>query len=1198
MNLKSIDIIGFKSFAERVTLTFPEGITCVVGPNGCGKSNIIDAVRWVLGEQNARTLRSELMEEMIFNGTARRKPLGMAEVCLNFSDPGHMLGLGTDEVSVSRRIFRDGQSIYSINRKTGKLREVHELFMDTGMGSHAYSMIEQEMVKAVLSDKAEERRFLFEEAAGIQKYKQRRKIALRRLESTDGDLLRINDIVGEVERTVRSLARQMRKARRHQALTEKLRRVAVTLAVRELDSLAAEEEPLVRCLAEVGERLAAAIAVEDTEGAKYEGLRTRIIECERSGVELANRLEGLADGIRRSQDELGSLREERSAGKARIAANQERLQLLAGEIERRAGELETSSRQLEDLRGALAGAQGEHAAASQAAREQSQAVEAAREQTRCLEAKRDQLLRASAASSSKAEVLAESIIGQNQRSAELTGQVQEFKTELAKSAARLDELDRRISAFEQERATIAKATDDKGAILNEHKARVESQGDKLKEEKLALDSLTGEYTVLERLQREMEGFGEGVRTLFTGESKTRGLEAVVAEVFSTEPRYEQAVEAALGVRLQGIITTDTSSMLGAIETLRTSHAGRASFIARDLVNGYNGNGERLKGPPVVAYCDEVVSCKGEYEFLRKLLFSGVAIVEDLDKAVGLQQKAARPLHMVTLGGETLCQYVVSGGSVDNAQAEGTLLKRRSRMEKIAARASEVSSRADKIESGLAGLALESEELEREHNTILESLAKIDSKLVSVKAERTRAALENESLDSRRQTACAESATAAARAADLSGQRETLTAAADSAQQSLGELEARISAARQGLERQESVGRKASDIMQEVSLKLTAHKARLDELEKSNDHLKQERDCAEREKQSLEEQIENRKSLLVHLDTREELVRESLDQAFERRTVQMARRSSHDQELAGLKEQAAELEDRLKIMRTEREKASETRHQYELEMEKITSRRERITGQIRDSFEIEIDALPEDFPMYPDPGDEKEKAGPATTELVEEIRERIRRLGPVNILALDEYDTQKERLEFLLAQRDDLVAARDSLLQLVDEINKTARERFLDTFSKVQENFQDIFGTLFEGGQAHVKLAEEDDPLESPIEVSARPRGKKLLGLGLLSGGEKALTALALLFAIYSVKPSPFCILDEVDAPLDDANIDRFLSIIRRFSEHTQFVIVTHNKRTMEVADCLYGVTMQEAGVSKVVSVRLDEVDSTGGGFDG
>ncbi|MBN2287920.1 MAG: AAA family ATPase, partial [Candidatus Glassbacteria bacterium] len=344
----------------------------------------------------------------------------------------------------------------------------------------------------------------------------------------------------------------------------------------------------------------------------------------------------------------------------------------------------------------------------------------------------------------------------------------------------------------------------------------------------------------------------------------------------------------------------------------------------------------------------------------------------------------------------------------------------------------------------------------------------------------------------------------------------------------------------------------------------------------------------------EEQIGRRKTELVEFDRREEAVRTALDQAFERRTGLEARRVSHEQDLAALKDQARQLEDSLKRVRSEREQATTIRHHCELELEKIASRRERTIQQVADNHGIDLCALPEDFPLFPNPEDEKEKDEEASAGLVEELRERLHKLGPVNLLALEDYEREKERLDFLQSQRDDLVAARESLLQLVDEINKTARQRFLDTFSRVQDNFQDIFGALFEGGQAHVSLVDEEDPLESPIEVAARPRGKRLLGLGLLSGGEKALTALALLFAIYSVKPSPFCILDEVDAPLDDANIDRFLSIIRRFSEHTQFVIVTHNKRTMEVADCLYGVTMQEAGVSKVVSVRLDQVDDQGG----
>ena len=1190
MKLKSIELIGFKSFANRVKLTFPTGITAIVGPNGCGKSNVIEAIRWVLGEQNARILRSERMEEVIFNGTRRRKPLGMAEVFLNFSDPEHLLGLEMDEVRVSRKIFRSAESIYAINQTTCRLRDVQELFMDTGMGSHAYSMIEQSMVEAILSDRAEERRFLFEEAAGIMKYKQRRKIALRRLEGTEGDLLRINDIVAEVERTTRSLGRQLRKARRYQVLTDKQRRVAVTLAVEELDRLRAEEEPLKLNFAEVTERLAAAMAAEDLEGARYETLRARIIEGEAAAEELSRKLSQVSRDIHEAENELGELREKRSAGREWVAVNQDRLLAYSENIGRRNEELEKINQQVEDLRGAVAGAEGEYTAARQAAAEQSSLGEGARKRVAALEAERDKSLRHSAALTSKAEALEEAVGRQDTRADELTQQAQDLEEELTETSTPLEELSRRISSLEDQCSALAEAAEEKTVVLNEHKSRFESLNENFRQEKLALDSLTGEYSVLERLQKEMEGFGEGVRSLFKGPQRIKGLEAVVAEVFTTEPRYERAVEAALGIRLQGIITSDTSSMLGAIEKLRESGAGTATFIARDLVDGGNSNGEPLEGPAVLAYCDEVVNCNPEYEFLRKLLFSSIAIVENLEIAVGLQHSAKSPLHLVTLSGETLYRYAVSGGSSESSQTEGTLLKRRRRMDKITAEAAEISGRVKKIEAKLGGLSTRGQQLEQEYSDTRHTLQDLENKLAGLRAERTRISLKRESLAARKAAAEEEAAAAAARVSELEAQREEVAAAADTALQSLDELESKIAGARADLDRQEAVGQKATEIIQEVSLKLTAHKTRLDELEKNAAHLEGECKSAEEERQRLAAQIDQRKSELLQFDQREESVRSAIDQAFEQRTGMEARRNELEQELAAFRDQARKLEDRLKQIRTEREQVTEIRHQRELEIEKIASRRERIIQQVSDNHGIDMSALPEDFPMFPNPEDEKERDEKATVELLEELRERIRKLGPVNLLALEDYEKEKERLDFLLTQRNDLVTARESLLQLVDEINKTARERFLDTFSKVQDNFQEIFGALFDGGQAHVSLVDEEDPLESPIEVTARPRGKRLLSLGLLSGGEKALTALALLFAIYSVKPSPFCILDEVDAPLDDANIDRFLLIIRRFAKHTQFVIVTHNKRTMEVADSLYGVTMQEAGVSKVVSVRLDQVE--------
>ena len=1191
MNLKAIEIAGFKSFANRVKLEFPRGITAIVGPNGCGKTNVIEAVRWVLGEQNIRTLRGERMEEVIFNGTAQRKPLGMAEVRLSFSDPEQKMGLEAEEFYIGRQIFRSGESNYYINTKSCRLKDVQDLFMDTGMGSNAYSMIEQRMVEAVLSDRAEERRFLFEEAAGIQKYKLRRKFALRKLEATEGDLQRINDIVGEVQRTVNSLSRQVRKARNYKRLDGKLRRVAVTLARDELARLAGEEQPLTTDLHRLQDELARLAAVESTHSARSEELQTRITDRQRSADQLFERLDELNRSIRQAEDELTVSREKRAAGQEWIAEGGQRLESLEKNIAGRNEELAGYREQVEALRRAVGECEQEHSAASRGAREKFELVMQARRVLTEAQSRREELLQRAAGCASKVEALEDAAFYEKKRAADLAEKSERLAEEQGRLEAAQAAQEEKLRGLQEERRVLQRQYEELQQELNVARTAAETLKEKLSRAGFARDRLDSERELLVRLQKAMEGFGEGVRTLFSAGAGDQGLEGVAAEIFSTEARYERAVEAALGLRLQSIVARDTGAVLGAIRYLKEKGAGSATFISRDLVNGYRAQNGRIEGP-VIAYCDQVVRCDGRYEFLRELLFKGVAIVEDLPTAIELQKKSDHPLHLVTLAGETVCQYAVSSGSSGEKQSGAALLQRKRRVEEIAAEIEAASASIGTLEHEFSEASVVVGRLERDSLERREALGALEESLGGMQAAVTGLSLQAGNARAGRETAEAEAAEALEKADQLAAERDEMIGKAESARAELEQLGARVEEAAGRLAKSEEASRAEGGALQEISLRLAGKKASLGEVEKSYSLLERECQAASAECRELAGEIEKKKALLEELERRESELRDQLEELFGERGGLDEEKEKFEAALSELRSELGEIEKQLRSLRVEKETATEARHKVEMELERISSRKLMVLGRMKDSFGVEMAGLEQDFPFFPNE-EEREAGQQATPELAAELQERIRRLGPVNVLALEEFEKEKERLDFLQQQRDDLAGARYSLLRLIEEINKTARERFLDTFTRVQNNFQDIFTSLFEGGQAHVSLADESDPLESPIEVIARPRGKKMLGLGLLSGGEKALTALALLFAIYSVKPSPFCILDEADAPLDDANIDRFLTIIRRYSENTQFVIVTHNKRTMESADRLYGVTMQEAGVSKVVSVQLGQIAEDG-----
>jgi len=1191
MKLKAIEISGFKSFANKVRLEFTEGITAIVGPNGCGKTNVIEAVRWVLGEQNIRTLRGERMEEVIFNGTAERKPLGLAEVRLFFLDPDQRMGFDAEEFVVGRQIFRDGESNYFINGRLCRLKDIQDLFMDTGMGSNAYSMIEQRMVEAVLSDRAEERRFLFEEAAGIQKYKQRRRFAMRKLEATEGDLQRLGDIVAEVQRTVGSLGRQVAKARRYQKLSELLRRVSVTLAREELAALAAERKPLAERLLSLKERLAELAAAESTRAARTEELHGRINQRQAQAEELFTELAELNRGIREAEDELTANREKRAASADWIAEAGKRLETLTVNIQARETELAEFDSRVDELAAEVKSCEQEYAEARRAADEKAQDERLARANLAAEQRRREELAGRATSCTSRAEAIEDAAAYERKRAAELIERIRALAGKHEETAGRLAALEEKISAAEEEAKVRRRELAACEERLGQARERLTGIEKEITAESIARDRLLSEKELLDRLQREMEGFGEGVKALFTGEAAADGLEAVAAEVFRTEERFERAVESALGIRIQSVVTRDTAAMLAAIGRLKRTDGGSATFISRDLVNGYRARNGRID-IPVLAWCEDVVRCAGEYDFLKKLLLSDVAIVEDLPTAIALQKRSEEPLNLVTLSGETLNMYAVSGGASTATRTGSALLNRRRRLNDIEAEIASAGAKAASLQVELekAGRSLRLLEQEREEHQA--ALAELEEGTSDLRSSRDRLDLEAANLTSSREEAESRAAEAGEKAAGLAAEKDELIRRAGQAQAELAEVEKAIELATRRVEACEAADRQDGGALQDVSLRLAEKRARLSEVEKSRSLMERELEAARGDKARLAEDIESRKGLTRTLKERDQVLHAGLEEAFGRREELTAARDEHEAALAELRQEIDQIETELRGLRKEKEQASEARYQVELELERITSRHNLVTGRISDNFNLDLENLDEDFPFFPDP-EERERGETASRELAEDLQDKIAKLGPVNVLSLEEYDREKERLDFLERQRDDLVSARNSLLRLIEEINKTARERFLDTFRQVQDNFQDIFSSLFEGGTAHVSLADESDPLESPIEVIARPRGKKMLGLGLLSGGEKALTALALLFAIYTVKPSPFCILDEADAPLDDANIDRFLTIIRRYARSTQFVMVTHNKRTMESADCLYGVTMQELGVSKVVSVQLNQVGDNG-----
>jgi chromosome segregation protein len=1232
--LERLDIQGFKSFPQRVRVDFGAGITSVVGPNGSGKTNIVEAIRWVLGEQNMRHLRGDTLEDVIFTGSAHRKPLGMAEVSLTMVNNRGVLPSEYSTVQIARRTFRNGQSEYLINKNPCRLRDVRDLFLDTGMGSHAYSLIERGMVDNVLSDESGQRRFLFEEAAGIMRYKTRKKEALQKLDLTLADLTRVHDIIGEIEREVRSLARQVGKARRHGRLRDEIRAIDLGVAKETYDRLSSETRVLraERSDAEnrrsvLGGTLArheAELEEHKLELLKREGdvrlAQEALSEHEARGAALLNevavlreRRAGLAEKLEHARSEASRLRasvEEVRAHLARIEGDRERLVQAQAEREaeerRLEAELADMGPKLEERRAALAERKQLSLDLFEARVMQESSARTWREKRRDLETRKNELLAQRDSLARDEAALREGIL-EIERSLETTSR------EVAQARERVLEALAAIVAAE---------------------ARIAEQDEIEMRAREAHAALEARHATLRELKESYEGYDASVRWLVAGPSRPARVLGTVGDVIQASGEWLTALEAALGEAVQFIVAERTDAALEALRALEQSGEGRATFISLDRVSRSRVTpvpDDVLSAPGVLGTLLDHVRFEPGYVALASFLLSGVVVVDSIDTGLKLNERfAGERLHFVTPRGERVVGPGIFQGGSGSTRA-GSVLRReeeltelwasigtssealaailRTSEERRAARASAqaVHEEAARLRSSSeeAHRALESRRTEQtiRGDAMAQAAAAVGSSLAAAESELERALSE------------AEQAELALQSADLERGRVDEVLAREEAEVRTMEYERERRVALHAEARVEATRARSA-----VEAGALEHERLLRSAEEA------ERGIASREEEAVQTENRIRETETLGAEREAELALEIQRKAERELILQKAREQFG--EVKGLSD---DLESRVREVRREHAELTERLHRAELEQAEADGEMRRLLERIRNEYEVDLGAyvLPdaleageageenalveiEDVDLEPDTGRVQDEAivdrsdddaageiesgslgakpvAPGATREEREARlrwlqEKLRSIGPVNLLAVQDYEERRQRLGFLTGQRKDLDDARQSLLEAIEKINATASELFLTTFQKVNENFQKVFTSLFEGGESALLLT-GDDPLEAEIEILARPRGKKPQSLSLLSGGEKALTAIALLFAIYLVKPSPFCILDEVDAPLDDANVDRFVQLLREFAVNTQFIVVTHNKKTMEVADYLYGVTMEEPGVSKLVSVR-------------
>ena len=1189
MRLEQIVIQGFKSFAEKTEVRVLPGITCIVGPNGCGKSNVGDAIRWALGEQSPKLLRGTKMEDVIFHGSASRRPIGLAEVNLVFDNDG-TLGVPWSEVSVARRLYRTGESEYILNKNACRLRDIQDLLAGTGVNPKAYALMDQERLNHVLTAKPWERRVFIEEAAGVARYKQQRSETQGKLDATRQNLQRVRDVMDEVKRQLNSLERQAKKAQQYKALHQEKQSLALAMLAADFAALLARQEAVARDMerlaAERGERdariaqLAAReatqrVAIQEAEYLLAD-LKQAVQKLQLEAERLISRREQLTLQVAELGEEEVRLAEEiRGIGERRVALHAERVDKIQGlgdaearqiEVARRIAEMEAD---LEQARGRLAG----H-------RERLEALRLA--QVRAAGARAD-LVR------EEAELRERALHGSRQRErleAELAAARVEGDT-VAASRLAIEESHRRVA---QEVATLGAELHAVRAALEEREAlRVHVQAG-LAETRVALATGRSQHEALERLEREREGYGAGVRAIFAGTGRTEGVVGTVADLLEVPAGLESAVEAVLGDRLQWVVVERFAEARAAVAYLERERAGSATFLPLETLPAANGTpGDGHPAPPdglEIRWALRHVGCPRP-ELLHYLL-GRVGIVDHLDQAEALWRRNGVVATYVTPSGEVLSPTGrVTGGRRDGERQDEALsiLRRKRTIRQLAEdiegmardveRQGQVLDRLDRLVASLRAreLALQSS-LQTRETTRLTSEKDRESALRE--EDRVRRYLDTLGVETRQIDE--ERAATAERL-------EQVMAALRSVQATEAGLDQEMVALRDGVETAQVAEAALRQELTEFRVELAKVSERVDGLRRDIQRIEElSHEAGARLEQAAQRRAQT-------LDRRAELSQErervdaaAREAAGDRDRVEGEVRVAaerHQLEVAALQA----LDGETRAAEQDRARLTSEIHRLDLSATEDRVRSEELVHQGRRAHGIET---AEALQALHDP--ERDLAAVRTRH--DELQSKLEGLGAVNLVADDEYRELEERLTFLRTQHDDLVGSIKDLERALRGMTRTAQERFQQAFDEVNRHFKDIFARLFDGGRAELRMVEpeegDEDPLELGVELLAQPRGKRLQAVSLMSGGEKALTGLALLFAIFYFRPSPFCVLDEVDAPLDDANIHRFLRVLRELVTKTQFLVITHNRRTMEAADVLYGVTMEEPGLSRLVSVKLTE----------
>jgi len=1247
LRIKSLQLHGFKSFVDRTVFSFDDGMTCVVGPNGCGKSNVVDAIKWVMGEQSARKLRGKGMDDVIFAGAENRPPIGMAEVCLTFDNSDGQAPAAYaaySEIEVSRRLYRSGESEYLMNKAPARLKDVHDFFRDTGIGLRGYTIVEQGKVAEIVSSKPEDRRGLIEEAAGIGKYKARRREAESKMRSTEQNLTRVNDVLGEIRRQISSLERQAKRAARYKRLQETQRVLELSLASDERKSLLEEVERESGSLGTLKDQMTALEAnLAERELAAQEH-RIGLAAAEKAVSAGAEKLYGLRSEIKNLEGRIELARREGDNLEESSSRSQEELSALGDQLTAAEQEARTAKEELDQLERGLA---QEQAGIEEAERE----VQTAQEVMRERESERDtknaahvELLTAVARAEDRIASLGDRRASIDQRMRGVDADVEAQQTQALEAGLEQSSLEEGLRNLLADRDRLQEQLRDSIRGHEDAKEGVRVATEASQESLTAAQTSQARYDSLREVVEGRQDIGAGARHLLTGGPEVAskyGLKGLVRELLEAEPDVERAVEAVLAERAEAIVIDESRGALAALEALRRDEAGRGVFVVQ-RAQPEVPSGIVPLGDPLL----KRVRPRAGSESVARSLLGDVYLVERLEQAFEHFGTGRLPATFVTPRGDLATPDGVVQGGGDSA-ASGVLTRAREVRElevevaRLEQAAEEKQAAQEQAETRLAKASEELENLRNRHHTAALAVANHENDLERSTEKVKRIGEAKQTRTAERSGLLAEQTSVGDELEGLVLQLEDRRQERETSQREVDALGLQISSAGRELSRRES----------RVAELRVAYRAR----DEQRLRLRETATRAEQQERETRTWIERRNEEIASATARRETLRSEIEQAEGELSGQLEAEEVARVESDALREQfeatqakVQEIEENARDLRGDLGAAREKTSQAELKLSEARMRLDHQASTVRERWGVEIEQwkLPTieeleagaELDTSPAADEDEAAAGEVATseaealavandgtqdaseaeeddedtamspaaalreakrnvELAmlptadrkreaEKLRKSLQSLGDVNLGAIEEHEELAERFRFLSEQKEDLEGTITNLREAIARINRTSRKRFRETFEAVSKHFSENFPRLFGGGKASLELTDAEDVLEAGVDIMAQPPGKRLQNVNLLSGGEKTMTALALLVAVFQVRPSPFFLLDEVDAALDDANVGRFNQLIVEMAKQSQFLVITHNKRTIEVGDVLYGVTMEQRGVSKLVSVVL------------